>query len=65
MTNIDYMAMLELASEMNWPDAIKFIRSESGHGLTEGRQILDNEIRRAHPNSEAIRSFDQYHNRGR
>lgn len=35
MSDDDYAAMLELASEMSLAEAMKFIRAESGVGLRE------------------------------
>jgi hypothetical protein len=50
MTDEDYGTMIEMALEMTWVDAARFIRDEQGVSLMEGIARVEN-LACQHPNS--------------
>lgn len=64
MSDEDYDAMIELASEMSWADAARFIRSETGHGLRQSTMVIENVIMSRFPNSVCAESYRGFLDRG-
>lgn len=52
----DFDAVVELASELHWADAARFVRSETGISLREAGHVCER-IMRDYPNSKCGLSY--------